>query len=213
MIDGIRRFKGVRPVPTASGEKTVAIDGRFDDWDEVRPEYRDAPWDTTHRDHPGWGQAGHYRDTSGRNDLVRMKVARDRTTLFFMAQAREPITAHTDPDWMLLLLDVDEDWTTGWQGYDFVVNASVLGPGRTTLARLDSEGRREIVAELDYAVRGRRLELAIPRKLLNWEGGLVRRLQFHWADNTGSEAGPAVLAERGENAPDRRFNYVYRVAP
>jgi len=32
------------------------------------------------------------------------------------------ITAPEGMDWMLLLVDADQDASTGWHGYDFVVN-------------------------------------------------------------------------------------------
>ena len=72
MVDYIRRFKGVRERPPSSGRTRITIDGRFADWAEVTPEYRDTIGDTTHRDHKGYGDT-HYVDTSGRNDIVSMQ--------------------------------------------------------------------------------------------------------------------------------------------
>lgn len=46
MIDYIRRFKGANPIPKASAPKTITINGKFDDWANVGPEYRD---DLRHR--------------------------------------------------------------------------------------------------------------------------------------------------------------------
>ena len=34
----------------------IRIDGRFDDWAAVKPEFRDTIDDTMRRDHPGYGQ-------------------------------------------------------------------------------------------------------------------------------------------------------------
>ena len=41
MVSYIRRYKGVRRPPAARGPRMIAIDGRFDDWADVQPEYRD----------------------------------------------------------------------------------------------------------------------------------------------------------------------------
>ena len=55
------------------------------------------------------------------------KAAYDQQNLYFFAQTRTAITPHTDPMWMLLLLDTDQDASTGWLGYDYVVNQEVTG--------------------------------------------------------------------------------------
>ena len=42
LVDSVRHYKGVRPQATASEAKTIVIDGRFDDWTDVNPEYLDG---------------------------------------------------------------------------------------------------------------------------------------------------------------------------
>jgi len=133
MIDGIRRYKGVRGQRTASDSKTISIDGSFADWSDVEPEFRDTIGDTFHRNHDGWGDAGPYINTTGRNDLLDMKVARDDDYVYFYAKTRDDITAYTDPAWMMLYINADQDHSTGWEGYDYVVNRSVNNAVTTTL--------------------------------------------------------------------------------
>ena len=55
LIDGVRRYKGVRERPAPSAAKTITIDGSFSDWDDVAPGYRDWIGDTEHRNSTGWG--------------------------------------------------------------------------------------------------------------------------------------------------------------
>ncbi len=52
------------------------VAGDFTDWGKADVEYRDTIGDTIHRDYPGYGGL-HYRNDSGRNDLVTCKVAVD----------------------------------------------------------------------------------------------------------------------------------------
>ncbi len=52
MIDGIRRYKGVRPIPPIK-PATVTIDGKFEDWENVTPEFRDTIGDPVQRNHQG----------------------------------------------------------------------------------------------------------------------------------------------------------------
>src|SRR5690606_35621707 len=82
MAQNIRRYKGVRPIPTSKGLAHIVIDGRFDDWKAIAVEYRDTKGDVFHRDYKGYGGM-YYRDSSGRNDILTAKVAVDRQTIYF----------------------------------------------------------------------------------------------------------------------------------
>lgn len=206
MAQNIRRYKGVRPIPELRGVRAIEIDGEFEDWAGVEVEYRDTAGDTVHRDYHGYGGL-HYVNDSGRNDILTAKVAVGEETVWFYAATREPLTPHTDPSWMLLLVDADGDSSTGWYGYDCLIDRSVPEARRTVLERWDAgEGVWETVARLDLAYAGRELELAVPRDLLGLEGDALR-LDFHWCDNPADLETPISLCVNGDSAPNRRFNY------
>src|ERR1039458_2006027 len=59
MVANIRRYKGVRPLPPVKSQP-ITIDGHFDDWAAVEPEYRDTIGDPVKRDHAGWAQGQRY---------------------------------------------------------------------------------------------------------------------------------------------------------
>ena len=204
MAAWIRRYKGVRPLPAASQASAIAIDGRFGDWEAVAPEYRDTIGDVVHRQHPGRGDLV-YENHTGRNDFVIMKAAYDEKNIYFMAQTREPITAHSDPMWMLLLLDTDQDAATGWLGYDYIVNLEVLDDATTTL-KCWKNGGWQPVGRISYRVSGNGLELAVPREWIGKAGGKPA-LDFHWADNIQGFNGIDDLGVNGDSAPNRRWNY------
>ena len=86
MVDNVRRYKGVRPPESPGAAKTIAIDGNFSDWDEVSPAYRDYPGDTMQRNSIGWDGLINYVNTTGRNDFVTLKVARDSEFVYFYAR-------------------------------------------------------------------------------------------------------------------------------
>lgn len=207
LVDYIRQFKGVR-APEPPSQRTIRIDGGFTDWDGVTPVYADTPGDTFHRHDPGWGEAGSYLDTSGRNDLVTLKATRDSRYLYFYAETREPLSARTDPNWMLLFIDIDRNPETGWMGYDYLVNQEVLGAGQTTLKRADGSGGWVTVGTILFGASGNQLELAIP---LNFIGGspAAYGFDFHWADNPASIEDYQEFITTGDSAPNRRFNYRY----
>ena len=209
MVDYIRRFKGARSVPKAGAPKTIKIDGSFKDWANIGPEYLDDPFDAEHRDHDGWGSAGHYTNTTGRNDFIALKVARDSKFIYFYARTREPITPHTDPNWMMLFINTDLDPKTGWNGYNFVVNRKVLNNDAT---RLESYGHYSLLvgnwrATVRYAVKGCEMELAVPRKALGFEDpSKPISFDFKWADNI-QKFDPIEFTVNGDTAPNGRFAY------
>jgi hypothetical protein len=134
MVSYIRRYKGARPLPIVT-PAPIRIDGRFGEWEPVRPEFHDTIGDPVHRDHPGYGNAGPHVNTTGRNDIIAAKVSWDAAHIFFYVRTQQPLTPRADPNWMLLFLDVDRDSATGWCGYDFVVNRLPAKPQTATLER------------------------------------------------------------------------------
>ena len=208
LASNIRRFKGVRPIPTATGQHAVTVDGAFDDWKDVQPEFRDTVGDVTHRDHLGYGDIRYTNDT-GRNDIVRSNAAFDDSNLYFYVETAQSITAHTDPNWMLLLLDTDQDGSTGWLGYDYIINQEVTRDTITTLKRWDN-GEWKTAGEATYRANGTMLEIALPRALVG-KSDASPTFDFHWADNIQSFSGIAELGLNGDSAPNRRWNYRFSV--
>jgi hypothetical protein len=208
MAQNIRRYKGVRPVPELRGFAHTSIDGKFADWESITVEYRDTVGDTYHRDYPGYGGL-HYKNESGRNDLVTSKVAVDSRQVYFYAEASKPLTAHTGSNWMLLLLDADQNHQTGWYGYDYLVNRSIKDDRTTTLMRYSPESKTDpwiVVQQIDYRYSDKFLELGVPRSVIGLEGASLR-FDFHWCDNPAELVDPISLCTHGDSAPNRRFNY------
>lgn len=204
MVSYIRRYKGARTLPPVVS-RSIAIDGRFDDWAEVSPEFRDTIGDPVHRDHSGWGSAGPYVDQSGRNDLVAAKASLDAEQVSFYIRTREPLTPHTDANWMVLLLDVDHDPATGWLGYDYVVNRLPATAETVTLERYEGENRWGTPVQVPYRMAGNELELSIPRKALG--ATALEAIDFKWLDNAGPLEDPIAFTLHGDAAPNDRFNY------
>lgn len=211
MVDFIRRYKGVRPPQFASEPGAIRLQDGFEQWKEVGPEFRDDAGDTLHRDHPGWGEAGRYRNETGRNDLRVMKVARDEEYVYFYVRTRDAITAPTAPKGMWLLINIDADSRTGWEGYNYLVNRQVISGTRTLLEVSAGGWDWRPVAEVEYRLDGNEMHLAIPRKLLLGAGdaGKPLRLDFKWADNVQREGDVMEFLISGDAAPNGRFDYRY----
>lgn len=244
LAQNVRRFKGARPVPAASGPKTIASP---DDWAAVSPVFRDDRGDTFHRDSPGADPATIYRNDWGRNDIVDARVAVDAENAYFLVETAAPLTtpaavgeseepaapaAEADPaaenpaaessvlfgssapasndHWMQLLIDADRDSTTGWFGYDYVVNRRPAEAAGAVLERYDSSAKKWVpVGNVPPQVDATHLALTIPRKLLPEIAGQPLSFDFKWADNVPLDdmKSPADFLIYGDVAPNARFNY------
>jgi hypothetical protein len=209
LVANVRRYKGAPAIPIASEPVTVPIEGGFDVWKNIRPEYEDSPFDTLPRDHAG-ASGLHYANRTGRNDLVSMKVARDGAHITFYARTREPLSSPGEAGWMMLLLDTDRNPKNGWQGYDFVVNRSAIKGSRTWLERSAGEWRWEHVQRVDIHVRGHELFLTLPRRVLELpEGEEPFVVDFKWADNLRAPDDVMDFYVSGDVAPEGRFRFRY----
>ena len=209
MVAGIRRHKGARTLPAASARETIAIPGDFAQWTDAKPVYLDDLHDTTHRAHDGVAGAGHYKNASGRNDLDTLHVAHDAAHLFFHATTREPLTAATDADWMVLLIDTDQDAKTGWHGHDFRLNYTRPSPDTASIERWDGKAwQTGGIAKLQIGTN--ELHLAAERSVLGLAPDKSLRFDFKWTDNVPENAGAIDFLDHGDSAPTARFNYRYQ---
>ncbi|NLX13388.1 MAG: hypothetical protein GXY44_07020 [Phycisphaerales bacterium] len=207
MVGYIRRYKGVRPLPPVGEPRTIQINDDFEQWASVTPEYRDDRGDTAHRDFQGYAKHTQYVNTSGRNDIIMAKVARDDRDVFFMVRADQPLTPPEGENWMWLLIDIDSDRRTGWEGYDFLVNRTRPGATTASLERHTDGWGWETVGEVPIRIVGDALHLAIPRKMLGLSATKPFRLDFKWADNVPANGDIVSWLDAGDLAPNGRFNY------
>jgi len=199
-----RKYKGVRalpPVPLAS----IPL-GDFSKWRTVQPEFRDSIGDTAPRNATGVGSAGPYVNQTGRNDIVAAKVAYDANNAYFYVRTNSPLTPRTDPDWMLLYINSDADYKTGWLGYDFVVNRRVGSQTASLDRNVKGRYQWQKVGDVRYKVRDNELQVTIPLALI----GVKRRpssIDFKWADHCYAKGDWTDFTLNGDAAPDDRFNY------
>ena len=202
----IRRYKGARPLP-AVNRAAIAVDGRFDDWKAVAPEFRDTLGDPARRDAAGYAQGTRYTNATGRNDIAAAKMTCDTENLYFYVRTREPLSPATDKNWMLLFLDIDSNAKTGWLGYDFVLNRSGLTAEKTTVEKnIGGKYQWQAAAKVDYRTSGNEMEIAIPLKSLGLNE-LPHAVDFKWADGLEQNGAAADLTLNGDVAPNDRFNY------
>jgi hypothetical protein len=208
MAANIRRYKGARPPPAASPAKTIAIPGDFAQWADVKPAYLDDVHDTTHRDHDGVPGAGRYTNKTGRNDLDTAHVAHDATHVFFHVRTRESLTPATDADWMVLLLDTDQDAKTGHLGYDYRLNHTRRAPDSASIERWNGQAW-EAAGTAKLQVGSNELHLATTCSALAMAPDKPLRFDFKWTDNVPANAEGIDFLDQGDTAPNTRFYYRY----
>lgn len=201
MTDGIRRYKGARPQFKASEKTTIDISGDFSQWQTVMPEYRDDLFDTKHRDFRSFAQVYQYKEDSGRNDIESAKLARDDNNLYFYAKTREKLTSPTD-NWMTLFINSDLDYKTGWGGYDFVVNRK-----NGKLEKHISGFKWQEVGDISYKYENNEIMITIPKASLGIDNAKELTLDFKWADNSVPDGDLMQFMDKGDAAPNSRFNY------
>jgi len=208
LVSNVRRYKGVRPVPPVQ-LAPIQINGRFDDWTTVQPEFRDTIGDPVQREHRGWDPQVVYRNDTGRNDIVAAKMSGDSQQLFCQVRTRAHLTPSSDAGWMVLFLDVDGSASSGWLGYDFVVNLGKVGE----LQRHRGEGLGWApVQTVSWKQASSELELSIPWSALGLDGP-PSVIDFKWADNVPFSGDWSEFTLHGDVAPNDRFNYRALLGP
>lgn len=207
LVDNVRKFKGMNAPEKASGAKTIRLN-QVDDWAGVKPYYAAYKGNTFHRANRGRYDQ-YYTNNTGRNDIVGAKVARDAENVYFYVETAEKLTAPTDKHWMMLFIDVDRDKSTGWNGYDFVVNHVNPQSGQVVIEKnYKGKWMWEEVAKSEFVVKDKVLVFSIPRETLGLDGARVN-IEFKWNDNMQDEGNIMDFYENGDTAPGGRFNFVY----
>lgn len=205
LIANVRRYKGVSEPVTAGNPQRISLKGSFDQWNTVSAAYFDHTGDTQHRNEKGVGSAGPYVNHTGRNDIVKLKIARDESTVWFYAETNDELTSVHGKNWMLLFIDIDQNKKTGWEGYDYVVNSHIIDQKITTITQLYADGSAGKSKEISYRTEGNKLMIAVPRSELQEKGKLA--FDFHWADHIQKLGDISEFFLNGDNAPERRSNY------
>ncbi len=212
MCSIIRRFKGVLPADGASGshkmdETDPAV---FEKWETVCPVYTDFKGDTSRRDHSDTTGNIRYVNDTGRNDTVESRITADGSNVYFFVRTAGDITPYkTSSNWMLLFIDSDNSKSTGWEGYDFLINYEVISDTATALCAY-KDGVWQEVGTAAYAVKGDRMTVTVPRSLLGLTGEAVD-INFHWLDNVTDIYDLGSWFTTGDSAPERRNDYAARI--
>ncbi|WP_052188282.1 hypothetical protein [Cellulophaga sp. Hel_I_12] len=207
LMANIRKYKGVEK-PSSQTFKDIDLYENFEQWEDIESIYYDHIGDTEHRHSQKQGNAGSYTDTKGRNDFELAKVAHNNTSVFFYIKTTNDISSNTDPYWMLLLIDTDQNPNTGWNGYDLLINNGVKNENTTSLKTYHPNKGWVFVENIMYKKEGNQLMLEVPQKIFKSTKDHLS-FDFHWVDHPSALKTIDDLIQAGDNAPSRRANYRY----
>jgi hypothetical protein len=208
LMANIRKYKGMEKPVVAGNPVSINIRGSFSQWDKVSTVFYDHVGDIEHRNSPGQGHAGPYVNATGRNDLTILKVAYDASSVYFYAETANTLTSFTDPNWMLLFIDMDQNKATGWEGYDVVLNNKVMNSNTSTISWLNKDGAIGKTLNVPYLSNRNKLMIKVKRSDIGQGDKLA--FDFHWADNISKIGDISEFFLNGDNAPERRANYRFQ---
>ncbi len=225
MISNIQKLKGSAPVILQDARNPINVTGSFDQWDDVKITYKDPQGDTMNRDSECFGKTK-YTDESGNHDIVSSKVTHDTKNLYFYVSTEKQICfPNGKSSWMQLFLNTDNDASTGWCGYDYIVNYKVDKDNfKSTVAKHNSTGETFIyksIGTVDFKVEGNEMMIEVPLEMLGITDYDEIYIEFKWADaDYTSKDGDDVEYARyrsmedfyclGDVAPLGRLNFIYQ---
>ncbi len=213
LVFNVQKTKGTAPVIVQDMRKPVDVSGSFDQWSDVVVEYKDPTGDTAERNATGFGRKK-LTNATGRNDIVSAKVLSDSKNLYFYVQTKDAVTAlDKTSSWMQLYLDSDADASTGWYGYDFIVNYAAKDGAVTSIAKYngaDNIFSFEECGDVSYQINGNEMMIAVPQSLVGIENYTEIEIQFKWADSTTNYDEMEDFYCDGDVAPLGRLNFVYQ---
>ncbi len=213
LIYNIQKAKGTAPVIVQDNRKPINVTGDFDQWNDIVVEYKDPVGDTVNRDATGFGHKKLTNET-GRNDIVASKVVSDTKNLYFYAKTVDDVTMFDKTSsWMQLYINSDADASTGWYGYDYIVNYAAKDTFTTTVAKYNGENNTfsfEEIGDVSYRAKDNELMIAVPQELLGIENYYEIEIEFKWADSTTNYDEMEDFYCDGDVAPLGRLNYVYQ---
>jgi len=202
-IGDLRRYKGAPEYPCGEGNKTIEIDGSFEQWDDVHVEYNGFTCENMNRDSIGHSRM-RYVNATGRNDFQSCKIAYNVDSIYFMVTTKDNATGFDGiGDWMRLYINTNALCA----GYTHIVNYRPVDDVSTTLVVTGGQLDGAVIhRDIRYKVKGRKMMLEVPRKAI----GIYKQpftILFKWADSKVSFRNYEDFYENGDCMPIGRLCY------
>lgn len=207
LISNIRKYKGTDKEVAAGGPMQIDLND-ISGFSNVQPEFLSYKGNTIHRNHAGQGTNLFYNNSTGRNDIVKAKVAYDQDYIFFYVETADALTPKSDEKWMRLFIDFDRNKSTGWEGYDFLINRYNTGDS-AKVEKSENSWQWSQIGSAKYVIEDSVLVVKVNRSLLNVSDDSALDFEFKWSDNMQDDGNIMDFYVNGDVAPSGRFNYHY----
>ncbi len=193
MVNYIAKFKGVTSKVEKSPNVTIDINGSFLQWnsEKISSVYRDYRNDTLDRNSVDFAQ-NPITDSSGRNDIVNIKVAEDAENYYFYVDTAEALSSSDGGSWMTLFINEN-----------IVVNRTAPVNGKTNVEK-NTDGAFIKTGEAEIRYEDNKLMIKVAKDLVDSADGF----SFKWADNY-IENDVNSFYTKGDAAPCGRLCYCY----
>ncbi len=193
MVDYIAKFKGTTGKVAKSPNVTIDINSSFSQWnsEKITSVYRDYRDDTADRNSVDFAQ-NPITDSSGRNDIVNMKVAEDMENYYFYVDTADVLSSPDGGSWMTLFINEN-----------IVINRTAPIDGKTNVEK-NTSGVFTKTGEAEIRYEDNKLMIKVSKALVGSADGI----SFKWADNY-IENDVNSFYTRGDAAPYGRLCYCY----
>ncbi len=193
MVNYIAKFKSATSRVAKSENVTIDINSDFSQWDSARISsvYKDYKNDTTDRNSVDFAQ-NPITDSSGRNDIVNMKVAEDAESYYFYVDTANTLTSPDNGNWMTLFINEN-----------IVINRTAPVNGKTNVEK-NINGVFTKTGEAEIRYEDNKLMLKVSKALVDYADSF----SFKWADNY-IENDVYSFYTKGDAAPYGRLCYCY----
>ena len=212
----IRKFK-YEPIGKYKWATKTVTD--FSDFNDVTSVYLDMEGDTVNRDYFSFDvkrSGPYYTDTTGRNDILSVKVVNDENNLYFMITTKEDVTKYQSGDnWMNILIKTQNS-TQNFGGYNYIVNRSPNG-NTTSVEKCNGGWDWSNSGFAQCVVQGNKMLVTVPLASLGLSKENVK-FEFKVADNVvkpswfnDGDAQNDIMHYyvTGDSAPIGRYSYSY----
>ena len=208
MVSYIRKFKGLNAAPATVNGGSLST-AEQTDWEKVSPAFTDTAGDVAFRNQLGWGYAYRYTNGTARNDLNTAKISQDNDYIYFHVTTASPLITVDDELWMNLYVDTDNDLSTGWEGFDYMINRSRTDKTVSVEKFVDGKWVFETVGEAEYTLSESSMTVKVAKTMLGCTTGEAVSLHFKWADNADVAGDVMRFMDLGDTAPNDRFVFAY----
>ena len=112
---------------------------------------------------------------------------------------------------MNLYLDIDNDSSTGWEGFDLILNRSRDGTSVSVEKFVDNSWNFETVGSAEYLLGTNSLTIKVAKDVIRKAAPEAdfKLFAYKWADASVSDGDVMRFMDLGDTAPNDRFKFLY----